>query len=1025
MTGKSTSLIGRGAELSRLREMVAPPYEESRVQLILGDPGMGKTVLLAEAAREAKSAGMRVLAAAGRESEEDLAFAGLYELLRPVLDRLAGLPARQAEALRGAFALSEDPVPPNPLLTGIAVLTLLSLLSDDVPLLVVADDAQWLDRASLDALAFTARRLDSEQLVLLLGARGTVPPAGFERDFPLLLLPPLSLPDASRLLDAQPRPPRGRPRQQVLAQAAGNPLALIELSKMIAAEPGAGRRWAAEPLPLTSQLTAIMTAQYAGLPEMTRAALLLAAVADSPDLTAAVPGLSADAVGLAEAAGLIRLDTPVPQFTHPLVRSAVYHAAPLAERAAAHLRVADALRDQDDRYAWHLAAAALGPDEHVAALLENSSAQAQRRGGAAAAARAMERAAELSPGDGDKARRMLAAADLAQRAGQADWVRQLAGKVLTLTSDPELRLAARTNIGWSLLWSNRYADALETLISIAAEASPMLPDMALNAIALAATVARQTGDSETCVKVRAALDALDAAWVQEGRPPPGSTAGEPLASAGQRPVGPDDEARIWIYACTDPFGARAERVPYLRRIADGPIFDFSKVGAAAAILDETELAVKVLQAALSRLRAPGVRGTSGAVLSALEWAYIDSGRWDDALAAAHEATDIAAAYRMETVAASADLAAATVAAMRGEHDQAASLLARAHAAVDTSRYGGFAARARHAAGLAALTQGSYLAAYAQFSQLFAADGTPMHDHYSYLAIADLAAAAVRADRRLEARAMLERALARADPAPGPRLGQLAARARGLLAELADAESYFAAPLADPAGDTWPFERAQLQLDYGEWLRRQRRINDAKPVLGAALETFRRLDAAPWTQRAETELRACGVAAPTTAPDALDRLTTQQREVVILAGQGLTNGEIADRLFLSPHTVASHLHRSYPKLGIAGRHRLRDLIENAGPPGQARLAHGWIRPPDSGRGYRQSHPHRHGTKKVSGSGPVRTPRSSWAMAARSASSREKPKMSMFSAIRAGVTDLGMTTLPSWMCQRSTICAGVRS
>jgi AAA ATPase domain len=167
MTAKDTSLVGRGEELSRLRELVTPPYEESRVLLILGDPGMGKTVLLAAAAREARLAEMRVLAAAGRESEQDLAFAGLHQLLRPALDRVGGLPARQADALRGAFAISEDPVPPDALLTGIAVLTLLSVLSDDGPLLVAADDAQWLDRASLDALAFAARRLESEQIVLL------------------------------------------------------------------------------------------------------------------------------------------------------------------------------------------------------------------------------------------------------------------------------------------------------------------------------------------------------------------------------------------------------------------------------------------------------------------------------------------------------------------------------------------------------------------------------------------------------------------------------------------------------------------------------------------------------------------------------------------------------------------------------------------------------------------------------------------------------------------------------------------
>ncbi len=864
MTRKDTNVIGRREELSLLRELIAPPHKESHVLLLLGDPGLGKTVLLAEAAREAKAAGMRVLATTGRESEQDLAFAGLHQLLRRVLDRVARLPTRQAEALRGAFGLSDDPAPPDALLTGIAVLTLLSELSDEQPLLVAADDAQWLDRASLDALAFAARRLESEQLVLLAGARGNVPPAGFERDLPQLLLRPLTRPDAGLLLDAQPRPPHSRLREQ---------------------------------------------------PPAARSALLLAAAADSPDLTTAVPGLSADALAPAEAAGLIRLDTPGPRFAHPLTRSAVYHAAPFAERAAAHRQVADALRDQPDRHAWHLAAAALEPDEHLAALLEDSAAQAQRRGGAAAAARALERAAELSPGEPDKARRLLAAAELALPAGQADWVRELAGKVLTLTSAPDLRIAARLDIGWSLLWSNRNADAFDTLLSVAAEASPRLPAIAWQAARMAATVAHQTGLPEVCAKARAALDLLDS---RDGPPP----------SAEDWPAGRADEYRIWIRACTDPFGERADIVPRLRRTAGGSLSDPGTFGAAAWVLDETELAVRVLREALSRLRAPGVRGASGGVLSALEWACVDSGRWDDALAAAREAGDIAAAYKMETVAGSADLTTAIVAAMRGEHDQVAPLLARVRAAVDTSEYRGFAARIWQTAGLAALAQGNYVTAYAQLSQLFAADGTPLHHHFSYLAVADLAAAAVRAERHLEARTLLERALARVDPAPGPRLEQLAARARGLLAGPDSAEAHFAAPLADPTGDTWPFERAQLQLDYGEWVRRQRRINDAKPILVTALETFRRLGSAPWTRRAESELRACGVTvqAPQGAPGALDGLTAQQREIVILAGHGLTNGEIADRLFLSPRTVASHLYRSYPKLGIAGRRQLRDIID---------------------------------------------------------------------------------------------------
>jgi DNA-binding CsgD family transcriptional regulator len=915
LASENTGLIGRDSELSWLRGLVDPPPAESRVLMLLGDAGMGKTVLLAEAVRLARSAGLRVLRVTGRESEQDLAFAGLHQLLRPVLDRVASLPDRQAEALLGALGLAAEPAAADALLTGLAVLTLLSRLSEDRPLLLVADDAQWLDRGSLETLAFAARRLESEPLVLLVGARGTLPPAGLERDFPELLLEPLNTQDAGQLLDAQPHPPRGRARQQVLAQAAGNPMALIELSRIIAADPAAGRRWAAELLPPTERLATIIAARYGALPESARMALLLTAVADRPEMTAAVPGLTAAALAPAETTGLIRVDNSGPQFTHPLVRAAVYHAVPFAERAAAHLKIADTLRGQPDRYAWHLAAAALEPDEHVASLLEETAAQAQRRGGAAVAARAYERAAELSPGERDQARRLLAAAALALPAGQADWVQELATRVLAVTADPQLRLTARLHIGWALIWSNRHADALATLISVAQEASARLPVIAWDAIGQAGTVAYQTGTAEGRQAVRDTLDLL--------REPPRPAADWPAVLA--------DESRLWIRAATDPFGNRSEVIPRLHRMAGGTVDGHARVGAAAWLLDESELAVRLLRESLSRLRAPGVHGDSGATLSALQWACIDTGRWDEALAASREAADLAAAYKMEAVAASANLATATVLAMRGGYDQVQPLVASALATIDAAAYRGFAARAWHATGIAALAEGSYLTGYAQISQLFDADGAPLHHHVSYLGIADLVATAVRAERHLEARTLVERALARVDPAPGPRLEQLAARARGLLAEPADAEPHFAKALSDPAGDTWPFERAQLQLDYGEWLRRQRRINDAKPVLAAALETFRRLGAAPWTRRAEAELRACGVtaAAAPAAPGALADLTAQQREIILLASRGLTNAEIADRLFLSPRTVASHLYRSYPKLGIAGRHQLHDLIAQAG------------------------------------------------------------------------------------------------
>ena len=261
---------------------------------------------------------------------------------------------------------------------------------------------------------------------------------------------------------------------------------------------------------------------------------------------------------------------------------------------------------------------------------------------------------------------------------------------------------------------------------------------------------------------------------------------------------------------------------------------------------------------------------------------------------------------------------------------------RALATVDPAECGLVAARARRALGVAALADGSYLQAFTQLRGLFSEDGTPLHNYASYLGVADLAAAAVRADRRMEGHDVIEHALSHLDGRASARLEQLIARARGILADPAKSEAHFDKALADPAGDQWPFERAQLRLDYAEWLRRRRRINDAKPVLTEALGTFRRLGARSWAQRAEAELRACGVAVAG-APgerDALGELTPQQRQIVRLASDGLTDREIGDRLFLSPRTVSSHLYRSYPKLGVASRHQLRDVIARASTPATA-------------------------------------------------------------------------------------------
>jgi DNA-binding CsgD family transcriptional regulator len=919
--GHPGSIVGREAELGRLAALVDAVPARGQVLAVLGDAGMGKSMLLGWTADRARSAGLRVLWATGRESEAGLAFAGLHQLLFPVLAAAADLPQRQAQALLGALGLAAHPAAADRLVTGVAALTLLSDVSGPAPVLAIVDDAHWLDRSSLEVLAFIGSRLDAERIALLFAARGPAPPAGFDRDVPELRLEPLPAADAGLLLGMQPRPPRGPARAQVLAQAAGNPMALVELAKVVAADPAASRRWAVEPLPPGDRLTAIVTARFAALPEPARAALLMAAVADGQDLSAAasgIPRLDLEALAPAEQLGLITMDRTGLKFSHPLVRSAIYHSAPFARRAAAHRELAGALDDQPDRQAWHLAAAALQPDERVASLLEASAADAQRRGGAAAAALAMERAAELSPASADQARRLVSAASAAVTAGQGDWVQDLTARALGLTANPELRLRARSAAGWALAYSGRRSAAFASLISVAEEAAAGLPALAWEALADAATVAYQAGAAASRQAVHRVLQRL------EGRDPspagPGPDASPSLSRHPQK---------LWILACTDPFGSSGQLVPYLRRIAGPPLEEAAlwRIGSAAWLLDESGLALRLLDDAMNRLRGPGTRGASGGGLTTLGWLRIDTGRWDEALQAAAEAADLAEANQMEMVAASADAITATVSALRGDSGSARWHAERAMARVDPAECGLIAARAGRALGVAALAEGAHLLAFTQLRQLFSEQGTPVHNIFSYAGVADMATAAVRADRRGEGREVLERAAGQLGGTPSARLAQLMARARGILADPADAGAHFATALADPAGEQWPFERAQLRLGYAEWLRRRRRINEAKPELVRALETFRRLGARSWTQRTEAELRASGMAI-TDAPGASDplaELTPQQRQIVRLAGGGLTNREIADRLLLSPRTVSSHLYRSFPKLGITDRHQLRDVI----------------------------------------------------------------------------------------------------
>ncbi|WP_328492401.1 AAA family ATPase [Streptomyces sp. NBC_00414] len=934
-------IVGRGRELTLLTGLVrglssGTPAEHPGVLVVTGGPGSGKSVLLDETCRLAREAGVRVLRCTGCEVESGLPFAGLHQLLRPVLDLAQELPVRQRAALLGVFGLDEGTQPydaRNPLLTSLGALTLLSDLAARGPVLLVVDDAHWLDVGTLDTLAFVARRLEGEPVAMLVAARDTSVPAQFAREFPLLGVDPLDPPAAGRLLDLQPEAPAGRARSRILAEAAGVPLALVELARAVARDPLAAR----DSLPLTDRLEAIFAQDLPALPPATRQLLLLAAAAETAELplilSAAAPDTTPADWHPAEQAGLIRIDDGHLRFRHPLIRSAVYQSATYAQRHAAHLSLAEVFTGDPDRRAWHRAAAVEGVDEEAAEGLEAGAGRARRRGGYAAAATALERAAQLSPDPAQRARRLVRAATMAMYAGHPRWVAEITARVTALTEDPAVLAEASLRAGWALAVTTQFEGSLGYLLPLAEAVTDQNPVLAMDALATATTPAYNSGEPAHREKI--------------------------LRIAERVPASADDTDRLWILAGTDPLRHRTRALTLLHADRDGtdrdgtdrdaadrdgpssdeqsdpvedrPLSQLISWGAAAWVLDETGEAVRLLSGAMEHLRRSPTAGANATVAQALALAQYESGAWTAARASLDEAYRTAAEGGLENVAAGSPVLGATLLALRGDSEAARTAVRRAVHGVDLPTCRSLRVRALYALGAAAQAEGDHATAYDRFRAVFTQDGEPLHFHASDYHLADLAAVAVRTGRAEEARAVLDAAGRRhAEGEVSPRLAALVDRAHALLAEPDDAERHFRRSLARPTGDRWPFERAQTRLDYAEWLRRRRRATEARPLLSAALEVFENLGARPWTERTLAELRAAGVnATPTPGQETdLSELTPQQLQIARLAAAGLTNREIGERLFLSPRTVGFHLYRIFPKLGITARAQLRDVLPDS-------------------------------------------------------------------------------------------------
>lgn len=955
VTAEGDAIVGRDAEVERLSALVADASGGGRVLLMSAAAGMGKSTLLEYAVRRAEEAGHRVLRASGRESERDLAFAGLHQLLRPVLDEAAHLPDRQRRTLLGAFGFVPDA--PDPLLTGVAVLTLLSQVAERAPLMVVLDDAQWIDSASADVLAFAARRLDDDPITLLAAVRDddpitlptavrddnaiTLPTAvrddvlvapllgvsdggpGFDRrrDFgqgaSTLVLPPLDRTASRRLLGLRVPGLAGRIRERVLDQAAGNPLALLELAEHASHDPDDHG-----PLPVGRRLAALYAARLAELPEAGRRTLLLLAAADWEDPPDAVLALLPDADDktwpAVEESGLIRRTGRHVRFRHPLVRSAIYHAAPFDARMEAHRTLADALRDEPDRRAWHLAAATLHPDAEVSAALARTADRARRRGGYATAAKALARAAELSPGRDDSARLLADAAGLAVFTGDLSWVETLTDRARARTDDPVLLATAALHVGRLSALTRQHAAGFNGLAAIAGDLAVTHPAIALDALAAAAVLRFYSGEESQRRTIDRLLPRLPAGalreWARIVSDPFGT--GRDLA-----PRLPD-----MIAAAGDRFGAGDHGGADRSAGAGGRPGQLTALAIAAWVLDETPLAVRTFDEAVQSWHTAGPLpdGLGGVIALA----YFEYGRWDQARTACADLGALPTAPGLGHAVACAHAIEAMVVASQGDAAAARALAEEALRLVDPLESRSVAVYAHRALTAAALVDGDHEAAYEHARMVFDANGDPIHYHASYPALPELAESAARSGHHAEAIEIVERSarvLARGGSA---RLRSLVHRSRALLAEPEHAEPAFLAALADPALERWPFERAQTLLEYAQWLRRRRRIAAARPFLTSAYDTFRRLGAQAWRERAQAELRAAGLDVHPADPGAITGLSPQQQQIVRLAARGLTNREIGERLFLSPRTVGSHLYRTFPKLGVTARSQLRDVVEAA-------------------------------------------------------------------------------------------------
>jgi len=847
-----------------------------------------------------------VVSTAGALSEAQLAFAGLHQLLLPLFGRLDLLPDPQRRALETAFRIA-DGAAPDLFLIGLATLGLVAERSAETPLLFVVDDAQWLDRPSSEVLAFVARRVESDPAVLLFGIREGLPSSFDDAHLPELPLSGLDQDASNALLDLGAATLPVDLRRRILEEAAGNPLALIELPAA-AAELGTDKPQSG-PLPLTARLEQAFASRLTTLGADAQRLLLLTAL-DEVDLVelsraAGKPVAAAD-LEPAIAAGLGKLDSRVFRFRHPLIVSAVKQAATADELRSAHAALAEALADEPDRAVWHRAAAAAGPDDVVAEELDAAAQRAMNRGAGDVAVSALERAAELSVEPQRRAQRLYLAGELARELGRASHgVRLLrTAQLIGLPAAEHAMASFHLEIAEST-WSG--SATIRDFARIARElADSGEGERALNALGT--------------ISVRAYWERLD----QETRREVASISDEITVPA-------DDPARLYVLGSIDPLGRAKQVVQQIGRLSPVSMSDPEQlfhVGVAASSVWAENLAIPFLRAGAAAARAQGRLSLLTHTLVFEAWADLRPGAVRQAITRAAEAARIAQEIRAPRYMVAAQLAQAIAGAEQGEDETPERLIAEAEALLIPLGANPMLALTAYARGRLALARERFGDAYEHLVRIFDPAGNAFHSFVRGWAIADLADAAARGDGDLAAvRGYLTEWEQVAAATRAPHLQVQVAYAAAILAADAVAERQFRAAIASAQAE-WPFYAARAQLAYGAWLRRHRRMTQSRAPLREAAATFEALGLLRYAERARRELRASGERVRSRVPGGWAQLSPQELQIAQLAAEGLSNREIGEQLYLSHRTVESHLYRLFPKLGVTSRAQLRDALNPA-------------------------------------------------------------------------------------------------